>query len=308
MFEKHSSHSFNSALDRMSTAFMNLLERKEEYNSGHQSRRYKKRRHLLQFGHCQQIGKGAPDSMRSSGYDVGTLLQSYTPNKQSKWQSDCMPSTPEAFQYACRMSTGNVQHLSSQRVLSSDQTESERRAVPTCGTVVSSSDAEPMRARHSRAGVNNETTRSAGEADAKCCTVLSGSDAVHTEANHSREVPGIIPLSKSLSEEQNGLLVQEVVVESTPQADRRACVHHSPLRSDSPVVESKALKAVTSVGQPQSRMGRRKAFASPFSFTFSKQVQEGAPSPVALPDAPSDSALLEPTAEMAKVDEPAAKV
>ena len=263
-WEQQSSHSkldpvdrITKAMDKLTLALSGNCDRQSEYSRVSLDRSRVPKSSQIDFRagpvqYCQGYGHEDADCDSMPSNDVGTKLLESTCDRyhNTLGSDDCTPTTPEAQEYAKRLSRDWRQR------------------------------------RHQ---VRPWISQAASQSVADCCMVVSGSDTAQTQATctepaHSAVTPG----DKSAKDKDLACVLDEkALVTSTLQTGKQPATDQIPAQANSDTAHTpkSVLQPEGTRAKPGTQNKKQtQGFASPFSFTFSKPAQRTsrAPSPTAL--------------------------
>ena len=272
----------NRSLDRITAALTTCYSEQEQHRAApteveylstdRQKQQQRGCRRFWRCRKCPQEGHRADDcvySVNSSGHATATL-HSHACGTQSHSVSDCIPTTPEALEYANRLNSHTLKH----------------HCIPTTPEALEYANRLDRQALKqqlcSRSSKSHGTAQTAGRPFAKCCTAVSGSDAELTEvksAHMASAAPNTIPIATEhvlhCVQKHENREVAPNTVPNTVSAKEQACTDPSQLACGRTVAE---VTKVVVDSDPKADSCKAKGkkhtqgYASPFAFTFSKPV------------------------------------
>jgi len=245
----------------------------------------------------QELDCAEADNSSRNGIDV--FLHSAPSDMDISCSSEagCIPSTPEALEYA-RSLDHRAEALEYARSLDhkAETVQAARIALAKCCTAVSGSGAVHTKARSIKAAKADEAmmnqeacimtarpeqaVQGTEKALAKCCAVVSGNGAVHTEARSANATRAAMPVIVETKQAMPDTLANKICGTQAETGDSETTP--SDLLQNVGTLgtaqeKSQNALGLTSAGSNNSRASgsgkdRKKAYASPFSFTFSKPI------------------------------------
>ncbi len=282
------------SMEKMSIAVANYWSRQEQHGAepeaSHYLSREEHRRYSVaprwrppRYGNRELHCTGADISSR---HDENVFLHSAPSEVDLDYcgSTGCTPATPEALKYAQSLDR------------KAETLQAARLALAKCCTVVSGSDAVHTEARNITAArateammKHNPCTISAkrgqavqatGKALANCCAVVSGSDTVHTEASSGKAISNTSSVNKTAEQAMPEGLKSELYEKQASNGASRtsACDILQSIEASEAALDKtretigSSIKSTDELTALTSYVKKTKAYASPFSFSFSKPI------------------------------------